>query len=157
MRRIEIKVVSMVRKAIGLDPNHTPMLPPSQMALKFLPPGTNIRREVFVADLQRQELVFGAQRCAPYKSLRDGVKVFGEKIVNGHCLCCWASVAIENDIGEVTIDVSEHLRHKVLAELAAIIAQAARMFRVARQEHQSDIFERIAAKHYSPATQFMFA
>src|SRR5437868_2359101 len=109
---IDIDKVTVVRKRVRLDPNHAEMLPLPQMIFVWFAPTTHGRRQRFATDLNRQELLFCAQRRATNESVPSRIEIGRQIVVEDHSLRSWAGMPIEVYIREKAVDMSKHFGHE---------------------------------------------
>src|SRR5438132_1840115 len=126
------------------------MLPLPQMIFVWFAPTTHGRRQRFATDLNRQELLFCAQRRATNESVPSRIEIGRQIVVEDHSLRSWAGMPIEVYIREKAVDMSKHFGHEIATELLAIISKTVRMQIVSRQKQKQQILKGIRSKNNRP-------
>ena len=143
--RVEVDEIVKVRQCVGLDANDAEMLPLEEVILVGFTPALDAWRQRFATDLDRQELLLGAQRSTTDEASLEGVEIGSEKVIQHQTLGGWTGVPIKDRFREKAINVGKHFRHEMLPELAPIISQPIRMLRIAREKKQPEILKRVRA------------
>src|SRR6516165_9813700 len=145
---VQVNEVAGVRQGIRLDPHHCKVLPLAQVILIRFAPSLHIRWERLAADLDWQELLFGAERGPPDKTVLDRIKIGGEKVVEHQTLCGRSGVTVEDHSWDIAVDMRKHFRHEMLAQLTAVVAQSVRVVRITRKEKQTNVLKRVRAQNH---------
>ncbi len=94
--RIKVDEVIVVGQGVGLDANHAKMLPLTEVILVGFTPAPNAGGQRFATDLDRQELLLGAEGGAADKAVLERIKSGREKVVQNQTLCGRAGVPIKD-------------------------------------------------------------
>src|SRR4051812_21987937 len=105
MTRIEVNKVVLVRERVWLSAHDRPVLPLAQVFLVALSPARHVGGQCLSADLNRQELIFRAQRGATQESKCATIKRIRHKVVEDDRLCGRSGMPIKNHIRKVPVDV----------------------------------------------------
>src|SRR5215211_7824870 len=134
----------MVGQRLGLKSNRADVLPAFKVLLVSLAPGRDVGRWALAAYLYRQLLILDVGGGPADEPVSRRVEVGGYKVIQAPHLRRRASVLIEDHIWEEAVDISPHLGHEVLADLARVVAQATWMLLVPREQQEPYVLEGVA-------------